>query len=243
MQPNCEQVDPSQFERLAKFVRPLFVEVQRRNERHLVGEYLMGLLGPSERKTVEPMVRATRGVDCAPARERRLQGMLVDGTWNHRSLTLLGAERLMSEGGEFAAYTLDDTAILKQGTHSVGVANQYAGCVGGLANCQSVVTAGVASEHVSALIATQLFLPASWCGDGAQARREAAHVPCRVQHQTKAQIGLSIVRDIAQWGLPKLPWLCDSAYGDNTDFRHALTEAGEQYVAGASLGLTVSSAT
>lgn len=234
----ASEVDPLQLERLTAFIRPLLIELGTRKERTLATDYVMGLVGPSERKTIEPMVRARLGVERAPARERRLQEMLVDGTWNHRSLTLLGTERLLRDGSEFSAYTLDDTAILKQGTHSVGVANQYAGCIGGLANSQAVVTAGVASEHVSSLIAAQLFLPASWCTLDAQKRRDACHVPRGIEHQTKAAIGLGIVRDVAEWGLPKLPWLCDSAYGDNTEFRTALSKAGETYVVGASLGLT-----
>jgi SRSO17 transposase len=119
------------------------------------------------------------------------------------------------------------------------VANQYAGCVGGLANCQAIVTVGVASEHVSTLIAAQLFLPESWCGKDAAERRARCRVPASMKHRTKAEIGRDIVRDVAAWGLPKLPWLCDSAYGDNTAFRHALMEAGETYVAGASLALSV----
>jgi SRSO17 transposase len=235
----CEEVDEEQLERLMAFVRPLLVEIETSQERKLAIEYVLGLLGPSERKTVEPMVRARLGVDRAPARERRLQEMLCDGTWNHRSLTLLGAERLMGEAGRFSAYTLDDTALLKQGRHSVGVANQYAGCVGGLANCQVVVTAGLASEHVSTLITAQLFLPASWCGTEASESRQACRVPPTVRQQTKLEIGLRIVRDVSEWGLPKLPWLCDSAYGDSVEFRHALAEAGETYVVGASLTLTV----
>lgn len=239
MQATADELDPSQLERLGAFVRPLLVELETAKGRRLAIDYVMGLVGPSERKTVEPMVRTALGVEAAPARERRLQEMLVDGTWNHRSLTLLGAERLLRESSEFAAYTLDDTAILKQGKHSVGVANQYAGCIGGLANCQSVVTAGIASEHISSLIAAQLFLPASWCTPEAQQRREECHVPRGVQHQTKAAIGLRIVKDVREWGLPKLPWLCDSAYGDNTEFRTELSKEGESYVVGASLGLTV----
>jgi SRSO17 transposase len=230
--------DSSQLDRLTQFVGPLLVELETGRERRLASEYVTCLVGPSERKTVEPMVRALHGVERAPTHERRMTEMLADGTWNHRSLTLLGAERLM-RGFEFAAYTLDDTAVPKQGEHSVGVANQYAGCVGGLTNCQAVVTAGVASEHVSALIAAQLFLPASWCGPEAAERRRRCRVPAAIGHRTKPEIGIGIVRDVREWGLPRLPWLCDSGYGDNTAFRQALSCAGETYVVGVSLSLTM----
>ncbi len=220
--PAASDLDPAQLDRLSEFIGPLLVELESKKERRLATEYVGGLLGPSERKTVEPMVRAMEG-RAAPAHERRMTEMLADGEWSHRSLTLLGAERLMREfPRDFAAYTLDDTAALKQGKESVGVANQYAGCVGGLANCQAIVTVGLASEHVSTLIAAQLFLPESWSVDAAAERRARCRVPPNVKHRTKAAIGLDIVRDVAEWGLPKLPWLADTAYGDNTAFRHAM---------------------
>ena len=234
----CDELDPAQLDRLTQFVRPLLVELETSRERRLASEYVLGLMGPTDRKTVEPMVRAMCGGE-APTRERRMTEMLADGSWNHRSLTLLGAERLVREYSEFTAYTLDDTASLKQGKHSVGVANQYAGCVGGLTNCQAIVTVGVASEHVSSLIAAQLFLPQSWCTTEAAELRAECRVPANVGHRTKPEIALDIVRDVAAWGLPKLPWLFDSGYGDNTAFRHAFAEAGETYVAGASMALTM----
>src|SRR5262249_45200738 len=92
---------------------------------------------------------------------------------------------------------------------------------------------------VSTLIAAQVFLPQSWCTPAAAERRARCRVPASVKHRTKAEIGLDIIRDVAHWGLPKLPWLADSAYGDNTAFRQALEEAGETYVVGGSLGLSV----
>ncbi len=235
----CEEVDPGQLERLSRFVGPLLVELETKKERRLASDYVLGLLGPAERKTVQPMVRMMRGVDQAPSRERRMTEMLADGEWNHRSLTLQGAQRLMAAYPCFDAYTLDDTSCLKQGADSVGVANQYAGCVGGLANSQAIVTVGVASEHVSSLIAAQLYLPEAWCRPETAKRRAECRVPVTVRHRTKAAIGLDIVADVAAWGLPKLPWLCDSAYGDNTTFRHAMAEAGETYVTGASMALTM----
>jgi SRSO17 transposase len=239
MEHQTAELDGALLDRLTAFVQPLLIAVEGKRGRRLATQYISGLLGPSARKTVEPMVRAMAGGP-APARERRMTEMLADGEWNHRSLMLLGAERLLREfPGDFLAYTLDDTAALKQGKESVGVANQYAGCVGGLANCQAIVTVGVASEHVSTLIAAQLFLPESWCAPEAMDRRSRCRVPPKVKHRTKAQIGLDLVRDIAAWGLPKRPWLGDSAYGDNTAFRHALEQAGETYVVGVSLGLSV----
>lgn len=235
----AEVLEPDEVDELMAFVRPLLVELETREERRLAGEYVVGLLGPSERKTVEPMVRAARGVPRASAYERRMRKMLADSEWNHRSLTLVGAEQLLRAFGDFAAYTLDDTSCVKQGKESVGVANQYVGSIGGLANSQSIVTVGIASEHVSSLIAAQLFLPESWCEPAAAERRKRCRVPSSVKHRTKAEIALDIVRDVAAWGLPKMPWLCDSAYGDNTAFRHALVEAGETYVAGCSLGVSM----
>jgi len=227
------------LEPLIRFMQPLLIELESRKDRQLASEYVLGLLGPSERKTIEPMVRARNGGERAPAQERRLQEMLVESGWNHRSLMLLGAEQLLEQHPHFAAYTLDDTAIVKQGEHSVGVANQYAGCLGGLTNCQAVVTAGVASEYISSLIAAQLFLPSSWCTPEAQEHRRACRVPAHVRHKTKAQIGLELIAEVRHWGLPRLPWLCDSAYGDSVAFRQALSQAGEQYVVGLSLHLTV----
>lgn len=235
----AEGLEPDEVEELMAFARPLLRELETREQRRLAGEYVLGLLGPSERKTVEPMVRAARGVPRASAHERRMRKMLADSEWNHRSLTLVGAERLLRTFPEFAAYTLDDTSCIKQGNESVGVANQYVGSIGGLANSQAIVTVGIASEHVSSLIAAQLFLPESWCNDAAAERRKRCRVPTSMKHRTKAEIGLDIVRDVSVWGLPKMPWLFDSAYGDNTSFRQALADAGETYVGGCSLSLAV----
>jgi SRSO17 transposase len=236
-----DELDDGMLGRLRNFVRPLlWRELESHKARELGAEYIEGLLGPAARKTVEPMVRATRGGTPARAHERRMQEMLAQSTWNHRKLTLGGAEQLMRALPDtFAAYTLDDTAILKQGQHSVGVAHQYAGCIGGVTNCQAVVTVGVANEHVSSLIAAQLYLPSSWFADDAVERRRACDIPLHVQHRTKHEIALALVADVRDWGLPKLPWLMDSAYGDSVAVRHALDQAGETYVAGASLALTM----
>jgi SRSO17 transposase len=135
-----------------------------RRDRARAVSYVHGLLGPTERKSVEPMLRAQLG-GIHRARERRMTESLTDGDWSHRAVMLHGAERLVREIGTrspMRAYVLDDTALLKKGRHSVGVANQYAGCVGGLANCQVIVTLAMVNDVVHPLIAGELFMPAAW---------------------------------------------------------------------------------
>ena len=78
-----------------------------------------------------------------------MREMLGGDDWNAQSLMLAGAERLLGLTDGWEAYTLDDTALLKRGRHSVGVGKQYAGCVGHVTNCQSIVTMGLASDAIS----------------------------------------------------------------------------------------------
>jgi SRSO17 transposase len=168
--------------------------------------------------------------------------MLADDDWNAHSLMLAGAERLLRATDDWQAYTLDDTALLKHGLHSVGVSKQYAGCVGHVTNCQSIVTMGLASDVSSTLILTRLFFPKTWFGSKSKQRREAAHVPesiLRRGHQTKQEIALGLVEQLRLEGMPMLPFLCDSGYGGDTAFRQALAARGAHYVAGVTLDMSV----
>src|SRR5947208_13492885 len=62
---------------------------------------------------------------------------LPRGVWDATPVEtelLVQADRLV--GGSDAVLVIDDTAIPKKGTHSVGVAAQYASALGKTANCQ-----------------------------------------------------------------------------------------------------------
>jgi len=52
-------------------------------------------------------------------------------------------------GGSDAVLVIDDTAMPKKGTHSVGVAAQYASALGKTANCQTLVSLTLASGEVA----------------------------------------------------------------------------------------------
>jgi hypothetical protein len=70
---------------------------------------------------------------------------------------LVQADRLV--GGNDAVLVIDDTAIPKKGTHSVGVAVQYASALGKTSNCQTLVSLTLARGEVPVMLALRLFLP------------------------------------------------------------------------------------
>jgi SRSO17 transposase len=231
-------VDAEILTRLDRFIAPvLHHAVTRQQRRALARTYVRGLLGPSARKNVEQIVRADRGLATAPAHEKRTTAMVREDDWRHDVVMWEGGHRLVAQTTGWCAYTLDDTALLKQGDDSVGVQVQYAGCVGHTANCQVLVTVGLAQEHASAPLAAQLFLPEAWARDAG--RRAACHVPAHVAFQTKTAIALELVRRVDLEGLPHYPVLADSAYGDVVAFRAALTARGFPWVVGLSLDTSV----
>jgi hypothetical protein len=69
---------------------------------------------------------------------------------------LVQADRLV--GGSNAVLVIDDTAIAKKGTHSVGVAAQYASALGKTANCQTLVSLTLARGEVPVILTLRLFL-------------------------------------------------------------------------------------
>ncbi len=62
-------------------------------------------------------------------------------------------------GGPQAAQVIDDTALPKKGTLSVGVERQYCGQPGKRANCQALVCLTLAGREVPVPVGLQLFLP------------------------------------------------------------------------------------
>lgn len=230
-------IDEAILSRLDAFVTPALANLAGRGRRPLAQTYVRGLVGACVRKNVERLAREARGVAAAPAYERRMRAMLADEDWRHSTVMWAGAHRLFEHTDGWCAYTLDDTALLKQGARSVGVQNQYAGCVGGLANCQILVTLGVAQAHVSAPCAAQLYLSKEWCNDSE--RRAECHVPTSIDHRPKWQLGLELIRQTHYEGMPRLPVLADSAYGDVVELRRALQSDAVPYLVCISLRTTV----
>ena len=115
--------------------------------------YVSGLIGPGDRKSVQPMAKRLALGACD-----QLHHFIAAGVWDATPVEtelLVQADRLV--GGSDAVLVIDDTAIPKKGTHSVGVAPQYATVLGKTANCQTLVSLTRARGEVPVVLALRLF--------------------------------------------------------------------------------------
>ena len=126
--------------------------------------YVAGLIGAGERKSLQPIAARL-----APADYDQLHHFVCDGVWDPAPLEGELLSRMV--GGSNAVLVIDDTALPKKGTHSVGVAHQYAGVLGKKANCQVLVSLTLARDEVPVPIALRLFLPETWTSDSERLQR------------------------------------------------------------------------
>ena len=98
-----------------------------------------------------------------------LQQFIGQGEWDSGPL-LLHAQELVSRwlGEEDGVVIVDGSGFPKQGKHSVGVAHQYCGALGKIANCQEGVFLVYASRHGYAFVDERLYVPEEWFGQDAR---------------------------------------------------------------------------
>ena len=149
------------------WLTPFLDVLGRKTRRTWAPLYLRGLLGPGERKSLQPMA-ARLGL----SGHDQLQHFIASPAWDDNPLwTMLAHEADRLVGGPGAVLVIDDTALPKKGTLSVGVARQYCGQSGKKANCQALVSLTLAGEEVPVPVALRLFLPDTWTQDPARCLR------------------------------------------------------------------------
>jgi SRSO17 transposase len=211
---------------LEGWLEPFLGRMRRKAQRHWAPFYLKGLILPGERKSVEPM--AARVV---PADTQQLHHFVSTSPWATAPLEdelVKAADRLV--GGPDAVLVIDDTALVKQGRHSVGVKRQYCGQLGKRANCQILVSLTLARAEVPVCIGLRLFLPEDWCSDGA--RRAAAGVPEAITGRPKWRIALDEIDRVLASGARFGCVLADAEYGKAAEFRAGLSERQLSYAVG-----------
>src|SRR3954467_1778185 len=104
---------------LARFGR-LFVHAETRGQ---AGRYLEGLLAPVQRKNGWQLAEAI-----GDARPWRTQRVLSHVLWDEEAACDLCREHVVERlGAGDAVLVVDETAFVKKGEHSTGVARQYCG--------------------------------------------------------------------------------------------------------------------
>jgi len=227
-------VTPTQLRRirtrLTAFAEDLFASIPRKDQRRWGQSYLRGLLLDGKRKSIEPMAtRLARGDPAADADalEQALQQFVNQSPWDPTPVRRRLAERMTTALAP-DAWVIDDTGFPKFGRHSVGVAPQYCGALGKVANCQVGVSIHAATDQASYPLDWRLFLPEEWDHDAQ--RRRKAHLPDDVHHRPKWQLALDMLDELAGWDLAPPVVLADAAYGEVNQFRLGLEQRQLAYV-------------
>ncbi len=187
--------------------------------------YLHGLLGNTIRKNVEQMALGQK------EKVRSLQYFVGQSQWETAPVIAIHQGLIGESLGEADGVVLiDELSAVKQGTASVGVAAQYCGSVGKIANGQVGVYLGYASRKGYSLIEGRLFMPEKWLAEEHAEQREACGVPEDLEFKTKPEIGLEMLKSALPRG--KLPffWVAaDALYGDSPAFRDGVAATGKFY--------------
>jgi SRSO17 transposase len=212
---------------LEAWLKPFVWALGHKTRARMCPAYVAGLIGPGDRKSVQPMAARDDAVSYD-----QLHHFVASGVWDAAPLeSALLAQADRQVGGEDAWLIIDDTALPKKGRSSVGVAPQYAGALGKNANCQALVSLTLARREVPVMVGLRLFLPESWTSD--QARLDSARVPeDRRAYRTKPEIALTEIDRVRAGGVRFGCVLADAGYGLSAPFRQGLSERGLTWAVG-----------
>jgi SRSO17 transposase len=212
---------------LDHWLEPFLDVTGRSTRRRMAPLYVRGLLGSGGRKSVQPMAERLGLPSHA-----QLHHFISSRAWDDAPLWRVLAEQVDRQvGGEDAVLVVADSGIPKKGELSVGVARQYCGEVGKVANAQVLVTLTLARGEVPVPVGLRLFLPATWTDD--PARCDEAGVPEAARTaQTKPEIALAEIDRVRAAGLRFSCVLADAGFGSSPAFRHGLDERELTWAAG-----------
>ncbi len=226
-----EQVDGA-FQDFHAYFAPLF---GRREARDHSRHYLQALLVQSgERRNAENLS------ETVPASARVMQRFLTESPWDDDVVIGRLQEYLGPRlGYPEAVWVLDGSDFPKQDRKSVGVARQYCGSLGKVANCQAGMFLAYVSLQGRALVDKRLYLPESWTSD--TDRCAAAGVPEESRnYRSKTKLALEMLEQALERGHLQAGWVAgDDAFGMSPSFREGLAALGMRYVLDVPGGTTV----
>ena len=210
-------------QRLTTFLEDLLAPLGRKERRHWARVYVQGLLLDGERKSIEPMADRIPGADVQALRQ-----FVGQSPWAVEAVQRQLARKVVDLLSNPEVWILDETSFPKAGDHSVGVARQYCGALGKVANCQVAVTLHWSSADASCPLGWRLYLPQAWIEDEKRARE--VKLPEGLVYRSQTELALELIDQMLSWEVPRLPVVGDSAYGNNYEFREQLRRRQLSYV-------------
>lgn len=165
-------------QRLEAFLSDLTEGMGRSERRHWAGVYIRGLLLAGQRKSVEPMAQKIPG-----AGVQGLQQFVNQSPWPGERLQQAINAKMSPLCQPRWFWIIAETRLPKQGRHSAGVARQYCGTLGKIANCQVAVSLHVSGEAGSLPVGWRLYLPQEWIAD--EDRLQQAGIPAQTVYRSK----------------------------------------------------------
>jgi SRSO17 transposase len=223
--------DEAAQQRMGEYVEGIGDILANKRRRASFACYFLGLLGDSERKSVEPIAaRAAASEEETRAMTERLLHFVGDAKWDDarvRRFATRHALRAMTAHEPVDSWIIDDTGMLKQGRESPGVKRQYTGSAGKTANCQIATSLTLCTRTSELAVDMDLYMPAEWIDDGD--RRHRARIPAELVFRSKWKIALDLIERAVEAQYPQGVVLADSAYGDVGLFRKRIRELGLDY--------------
>ena len=204
---------------------------QRREQRYWSLFYLCGQLSNVERKTVEPMVLTFYGPDVNLVRAG--QQFIGHSPWDSE-LLVLRHQQLVAEslGDPEGIVVIDGSGFPKQGQASVGVARQYCGCLGKIANCQEGVFEVYVTPQGYTFLDRRLYLHGEWFEDDHRDRWKKCGIPDDIPFRTEPELALDMVQALTHRGVVPFRWVAfDEHFGESPSLLDKIDALGKWYFA------------
>jgi SRSO17 transposase len=198
---------------------------ERTEPRQRAMAYIRGLVSSTERKNGWQLAELA-----GEATPDGMQRLLNTAHWNADQVRDDLQEYILTHLADSeAVLVVDETGFVKKGTKSAGVAAQYTGTVGKIANSQIGVFLAYANRYGAVLLDRELYLHADWEKD--PARCQEADVPEERRITIpKPTLAKQMLERAFAHGV-KAAWVTgDTVYGGDTKLRSWLEEHLQPYV-------------
>lgn len=201
---------------------------RREEQRHWSLKYMEGQMLDIERKSIEPMAQAVEGGNI-----QAMQQFISDSLWSDEVLVRTHQGQVGKTLGQAdGVLILDGNDYPKQGDDSVGVARQYCGALGKVANCQASVVLCYASRRGHTFLDRRLYLHKTWFDPVFRDRWKKCGIPDGMTFQTKLQLGWDMLAPVIEAGEVPFQWIAmDEGFGRNSHLLDNIDAYGKWFFA------------